>query len=144
MPTSPTRPFGPSARAGLGVGPTLPTLNAGRVPTSCDAVAGLRGGDAGPSLPRPPAPTHGVRHFGPAEGDWLPPWAREQVDQDATVEDLVRAAVDQATSAPSEATFVEVRRILNELGRTTVHTETVKRVVKKAVRKQLLRGGGKR
>jgi hypothetical protein len=144
MPMSAISSFASPARAGLGRGPTLSPLDVGRGPTSCEATVGLRGGDAGPALPRPPKRTHGVRRFGYAQGDWLPPWAREQVDQDASVEDLIRAAVDRATSAPSEATFVEVRSILNELGRTTAHTETVKRIVNKRVRKQLMRGGGKR
>ncbi|MEO7143302.1 MAG: hypothetical protein ABI165_07330 [Bryobacteraceae bacterium] len=78
------------------------------------------------------------RRFEPPSDFWLPDWARTLVDQNATPEQVIRAAIDRVVKGHSEQTLVEAQTVINELSRSVDHAKIVTTVLTRETLNPLL------
>jgi hypothetical protein len=95
------------------------------------------GGKAGGESP------HGVklpklRRIEASKEFWLPSWARDLVERNATPEAMVREALKRVSNQHSEKRLLEAQAVINELGRSAEHTKVLRSVLTKETIKSFL------
>lgn len=125
-------------RGGFGVGP----IHA--VGTSLQALQtskpqGTHGGAA--SKPSAHLSSPKVRRTTFSDAVWCPAWVRKMVLDDATIEDVIHAAVKRVKRHETEETLVEVETLLNELTRSPEHACKVRDALSPDVIADVLKRG---
>lgn len=100
---------------------------------------GIRGGAAS----KPPAhlSTPKVRRTTFSDAVWCPAWVRKMVLDDATIEEVIHAAVKRVKRHETEETLLEVETLLNELTRSPEHACKVRDVLSAEVIADVLKRG---
>lgn len=102
----------------------------------------LRGTNGG-AASKPPAhlssPKARLTTF--SDAAWCPAWVRKMVLEDATIEDVIHAAVKRVKRHEAEETLVEVETLLNELTRSPEYARKVRDALSPEVIADVLRRG---
>jgi hypothetical protein len=96
-----------------------------------------RGGEASAAPPEVTVPR--MRRVEAPDDFWLPQWAREIVDRNGSVEEMVREALNRLSHRHSEESLLEAQTIINELGRSGEHTELMRSILTVDTIRPLLR-----
>ena len=127
-------------RGGFGIGPghivSCTALAATPAPGQKQCTTGAVAGNA-PAHVKPP----NVRRTELGTKTWCPVWIQKMVHDDATLEEVVLAAVKRVKRHGSEETLVEVETLFNELTRQPEHARRVRAALNCEVIADVLRKG---
>jgi len=125
-------------RGGFGVGP-IHSVSASFQALQTSKLQSTRGGAAS----KPPAHLSSpkVRRTTFSDAIWCPAWVRKMVLDDATIEEVIHAAVKRVKRHETEETLVEVETLLNELTRSPEHARKVRDVLSAELVADVLKRG---
>jgi hypothetical protein len=125
-------------RGGFGVGP-IHSVEAFVSAVQSGKPRGTNGGAAS----KPPAHLSSpkVRRTTFSDAVWCPAWVRKMVLDDASIEDVVHAAVKRVKRHETEETLMEVETLLNELTRSPEYARKVRDALAPEVIADVLKRG---